>query len=298
MFHTILVPLDGSPEAEGALPLAASIAHHAGATLRLVHVITDLADRFFWAPMPGSPIEADLRRQSMTEAQDYLAAIAKRLETVGLPSVVCDVVDETVGITESIRSDALRTHADLIVMINHHRGALGRFLYGSIADELVRSLPVPVLLLTPKAPRPDLSPEPNIEHVLVALDGTAQAEQILDAAKELGQAMAAEITLLRVVSEARHPTAAQEEAAHYLDRVAVRLRASGAKVHTRVLVAGQAADALLHEAVTDADVLAVETQGRHGLTRLWHRNVVDRVVKESTHPVLILRPAAGAPVPA
>jgi len=307
MFQTILVPLDGSVEAESALPLACSVAHHAKAKLRLVRVLPDLADEYFWAPMPGSQDEIDLRQHDYEGVRGYLQTVAHRLEGHRLASVTCDVVPEVEDVSQSIRSDVLRTGADLIVMINHGRGMLGRFLHGSVADKLVRSLDVPVLLVPPRPANADLNQEPNFRHILVALDGTPESEQILAPALTISQAMGTGLTLVRVVASpppassappnpAEPIDAVRKDAPRYLEAVAQRLRASGATVHTRVLVGTEPASALLKEAGSDADLLALETQGRQGLARLLHPSVVDHVVRDSHHPILLLRRSMRSPV--
>src|SRR5580693_8686914 len=105
MFRSVLAPLDGSIFAEHALPLAASIARHAGATLRLVRVVPPLADYFFWAPLPTDPLEHELREIHRQEARDYLDDVIHRLLGVGVGPITCDVVEEEEGIGESIQAD-------------------------------------------------------------------------------------------------------------------------------------------------------------------------------------------------
>jgi nucleotide-binding universal stress UspA family protein len=321
MFQTILVPLDGSADAECALPLACSVARHAKAKLRLVRVLPDLADEYFWAPEPGTVVETDLRQHDFDAVRHYLQTVAHRIETLGngnapIP-VACDVVPEQDDISQSIRNDAVRSGADLIVMINHGRGVLGRFLHGSIADKLVGSLDVPVLLVPPRPTRPDvncetqLQPdhEPGVRHILVALDGTLESEQILSPALTVSQAMGANLTLVRVVASpppaCSEPSESPEsidavraDAPRYLEAVAQRLRASGAIVSTRVLVGTQAASELLKESHSDDEVLALETEARRGLARLLHPSVVDQVVRDTLHPVLVLRRSTRSPVKA
>jgi nucleotide-binding universal stress UspA family protein len=299
MFQTILVPLDGSRAAECALPLAESLAQHTGATLRLVRVLPDLADRFFWAPLPGTTTDADLRQHYLDQARGYLQRVAEPLSARGL-TVLCDVVvEEEEGVAESIRRDAVRTGANLVVMINQRRGVLGRFWYGSVAADLFRSVRVPVLLI-PTTGFEEPRPEATLRHILVALDGTPDAELMLEPALEMARAMGADLTLVRVVPpapEAIAPAAPAEEssdshrteACRYLDAVAERLRATGVTVQTRLLAAAEAAKGLIQSAVTDADLLALETPERHGLDRLLHRSVVEKVVHDSIHPVLVLR---------
>jgi nucleotide-binding universal stress UspA family protein len=125
MFKSILVPLDGSPFAEHALPLAASIARHTGATLRLLQVLPPLADRYFWAPTPGSQLEHDLRDHFRIKARTYLEDISHRLKG-GVP-VICDLLDEHIDIAEAIETEVAKAGIDLVVMPSHGRGALKRF---------------------------------------------------------------------------------------------------------------------------------------------------------------------------
>ncbi len=307
MFQTILVPLDGSTEAESALPLASSIARHAHARVRLVRVLPDLADEYFWAPMPGSDVETDLRQNAYEAARNYLLNVAKRLDGHGVTSVTCDVVPEEEDISDSIRHDAVRSGTGLIVMINHGRGIMGRFLHGSIADKLVGSLDVPVLLVPPRPAGADLSQEQTFHHILVALDGTPESEQVLGPALTVSQAMGASLTLIRVVASppaAVSPSPAATEnldavrknAPLYLEAMAERLRTAKATVNTRVLVGSEPASELLKEAHSDDDLLALETEGRRGLARLLHPSVVDQVVRDTHHPVLVLRRSTRSPV--
>src|SRR5208283_608632 len=81
------------------------------------------------------------------DAQEYLDGVVHRLKDAG--KVACDVMEEQEGICESICADAVKTGADVIVMTSHGRGAVARFWLGSIADKLVRTAPVPVLLVRP-----------------------------------------------------------------------------------------------------------------------------------------------------
>src|SRR4051794_5058994 len=102
MIRSLLVPLDGSAYAEHALPLAASIARRAGASLRLIRVLPPLADTLFWAPLPGDPLEIELRESHKAEARTYLENLVARLGREGAGLATCDVVEEKQGITESI----------------------------------------------------------------------------------------------------------------------------------------------------------------------------------------------------
>ena len=83
-------------------------------------------------------------------------------------------------VVPSFLAHTAETKPDLVVMTTHGRGPLGRFWLGSVADELARVLPVPLLLVRPQAEaEPDLETEPPLRQILIPLDGSKLAEQIL-----------------------------------------------------------------------------------------------------------------------
>jgi nucleotide-binding universal stress UspA family protein len=287
--RSILAPLDGSTFAEQAIPLAESIARATGAALHLFRVVPPLADYYFWAPMPGDPLEHELRESHRREAFTYLKEVSGRLHA---EAVDCDVMEEDESITDSIGAEIEKTGADLVVLASHGRGAVQRFWLGSVADKLMRTLNLPILLVRPREhPEPvDLSELVPVKHVLLALDGSAEAERILEPALAIGTAMNADFTLVRAISSSGEGGAAERrKAVDYLEGVANRLRAGGAVVRTCVH-AGDPAAALMEEAAANgADLIALETHGRGGLSRLVLGSVADKVVQASTVPVLLCR---------
>lgn len=308
MYKSILVPLDGSSFAEQALPLAASFARHSGATLRLLQVLPPLADIYFWAPTPGSQLERDLHNNFKTKAQTYLEGIAHRLS--GKVKVTYDVRDEHIDIPEAIDAEVAKAAVDLVVMPSHGRGALKRFWLGSVADQVYRTAAVPVLLARPpvEAGPANFDFEPQIHHILVTLDGSRQAEEVLESVMTAGFAMNGDLLLVRVVPHPL-PHIPTEEAtessftgpiddrlrqdpARYLQAVAGILRAKGASVRTRLLASSEPAAAIL-EAAHGIDLIAMQTRARRGVSRLIHGSVVDKVVQESTIPILINRPRSS-----
>src|SRR5205823_5964004 len=128
----------------------------------------------------------------------YLAGVVKRLREMAPVVVTSSVLEGPV--TEAIEEHARATGTDLIVMTTHGRGALSRFWLGSVADDLVRRLSVPVLLLRPSEKGPAPAALPGFRHVLIPLDGTALAEQALEPALQLAGPTSAQFTLLRVVA--------------------------------------------------------------------------------------------------
>jgi nucleotide-binding universal stress UspA family protein len=280
MYKSILVPLDKSHFAEHALPLAASVARHSGAVIRLLHVLPPLSDRYFMAPMPGSDVDKQLHDEFRKESLAYLESAAARLP--GL-SVHCDLLDEHIDIPEAIATEVAKTGVDLIVMASHGRGALQRLWLGSIADEVYRASTAPVLLARPKDERASAEGEWQIREIVAPLDGSDGAEEALEPVMNLGQAMQAQIQLVRVIPEA------QASATAYLEGVAARLSARGAHVRTQLLVSSDPAEAIA-AAAAQADLIAMRTHARGGVARLIRGSVVDKIVQASTVPILITRP--------
>jgi nucleotide-binding universal stress UspA family protein len=207
------------------------------------------------------------------------------------------VLSETVA--DSILERAWAGKADLIVMATHGRGPLSRFGTGSVTDELIRRAGMPVLLVRPGETAADIFPEPVLDNILIPLDGSALAEQVLGPALELARLMEARCTLLRVVEQpsSRHngaPDGPPEEAAAYLERMAERVREQGVPAQVQIVVARHVAEAILEEAATQAsDLIALATHGRSGLTRLLRASVADRLVRAAACPVLVYCPSGN-----
>jgi nucleotide-binding universal stress UspA family protein len=280
MFRTILVPLDGSPFAEQALPWALSIARRARASLELVqaHIVYALKDpTCAWLPYDPAA-DAECKRQE----QLYLDSTAGRLAAVSTRTAL--VLDLP---ADSIVARITLGQADLVVMTTHARGPLGRVFLGSVADEVVRRAGVPVLLVRPRDPAPGLLSDPTFQDVLVPLDGSALAEQALGPALELVRLMAGRCTLLRLEPD----TVQTEEARAYLERVAGPLRAEGVAVETCVGVSRHPAEAICAQA-QGSDLIALATHGRGGLRRLLLGSVAEAVLRHACGPVLVYRPQA------
>jgi nucleotide-binding universal stress UspA family protein len=312
MIRTVLVPLDGSPFSEHALPLGLSIARRSGATLQLLYVQPPLSSIYTERPLFGEDDQLGdhFRARILEQKSKYLESVTQRLEMLSgiLP---IPVVDEG-EVVEAIREHVLTGGVDLVVMTTHGRGPLGRMLLGGVADELVRTLNVPMILVRPTEEAPDLSQEPAPKHLVLPLDGTPLAEQIIEPAAELGQMLGTSITLMQVVQNApreRFPGEGIDQspmpkespgpiasgqgmsriaAEQYLESVADRLRQRGLAVQTCVLVEDSPAEGILKEASKrGTDLIALETHGRRGISRLLLGSVAEKIVRGGTIPVLV-----------
>lgn len=151
MYHRILVPLDGSPLAEVALPHAAAVARRFEASITLIQVVSITPVATSVSPLAGSGTEAILAMEALEAseeaARDYLGQVAKRPELEGIPVQV--EVARGSPAQEIIRR-AHQGDIDLIVMSTHGRSGLVRLVFGSVADQVLRQAGVPILLIRPK----------------------------------------------------------------------------------------------------------------------------------------------------
>jgi nucleotide-binding universal stress UspA family protein len=310
MYRSILVPVDGSPFAEHALPLALALARRSGAGIHLVTVSTPIAAAYLEGMYVGYP---ELENELNARYQAYLdRTIARLRERVDVP-ISGEVVSGEVAPTLCHLAGGGRY--DLVVMATHGRSPLGRFWLGGIADDLMRHANVPLLLVRPEDEEANLDAEPDLSKVVLPLDGTPLAEQILEPAVALAGLMPeTEIVLVRAIpreieeeepeevvvrAEARHillrvrsvEEAVRAEAEEYLARIARGLESRGLKVRTHVVVEDRPGEAILNEAEDEhAGLIALETHGRGGLSRLLHGSVADKVVRGAHVPVLVHRP--------
>lgn len=304
MYHSILVPLDGSEFGEHALPLALGLAKRTQAELHLVHVHTAVGVPDFEALTPyrfEGVGEYDDDSEVAGEENRYLESVAERLAETG--------VSTTTALISGPPTAALLAHCrswrpDLFVMATHARGPLDRARFGSIADPLVRRSRVPVLLVRgDEGPTAIADDWPGIGRVLVPLDGSALAEEVLPYAVGLAHLLDAELVLMRCLTPSVNPAVAlagtsstlaaerASEAELYLADLADELAAGGMPASLRLEDGTDAADAIVSVAAERPDTLiAMATHGRSGFTRMMLGSVADRVVRAAHGPVLLRRP--------
>ena len=140
MYNRIVVPLDGSPLSEQALPHAVAQAARFGAELILLKVLAPLHDVVFSSPAAVRTAE-DMTAQL---ARDYLEGVANGIREQGTAVQVATVEGEPY--VEIIRY-AEQQGADLIVISTRGQSGFSRWLLGSVTDRVVRGATVPVLLV-------------------------------------------------------------------------------------------------------------------------------------------------------
>jgi nucleotide-binding universal stress UspA family protein len=150
-FKRILVPLDGSPLAERALPAALALAQKFESQIILLRVLD--------IPVPTPPTShpevtigwvREARQHAHQEAESYLETVQGELDRQGVKTRI--LLRDTAP-PEDILDVAGAEDIDLIIMSSHGRSGLARWTFGSVADKVARHSPCPVLLIRqrPKA---------------------------------------------------------------------------------------------------------------------------------------------------
>jgi nucleotide-binding universal stress UspA family protein len=143
MYKKILVPLDGTPLAEAALPHAQALAKSEGAELILLRVAITPNPNFYHRDEGERRLITD---QIEEEALDYMKTEVAKLEHEGT-KVTAITRDGT--IPDTILQVAEETHADVIAMSTHGRIGIQRLFQGSVAEEVVHASHIPVMLIHP-----------------------------------------------------------------------------------------------------------------------------------------------------
>jgi nucleotide-binding universal stress UspA family protein len=259
--------------------------------------------------MEGLPV-VDQHMHSLGKAHEraYLEYLHDRLATtfdLPIAIAVLDPAEQAIhdySVPTMLAQYAAATNTDLIVLTTHGRGGIARLWLGSVADELVHQSTVPLLLIRPQQNLKAVVDLASIKQILVALDGSEIAEQILVHAQIIGELAHAAYTLLHVVEPhtrlfstpidvEMHSSQQQSLAQHYMDHKAWPFRAAGAQVQIDIRMAEQVAAAILAAACDHhADLIAIATHGNRGLDRLLLGSVADKVVRGTMLPVLLYRP--------
>ena len=136
LVQRILVPLDGSEQAEAALDRAVEVAVRNDAVIHAVRVLADTRRSAFFPPVDVGTLDAE-RQVS------YLGAIVDRLAA---RSVSAEMAVLRGGVASAVQEYVREHEIDLVVMTTHGRSGLARLLLGSTAEELLRTLMVPILV--------------------------------------------------------------------------------------------------------------------------------------------------------
>jgi nucleotide-binding universal stress UspA family protein len=289
-FRSIIVPVDGSKLAEGAIAYALALAERVRSKVRFVLVYPEQ-----YPPLLIEPANVYLKELT----QQYRERLGDSLSSIILNGPVAP----------SLVKHVREIGADLVVMTTHGRGGLRRAWLGSVTDELIRTIEIPLMVVRPQE-NEVLHPF-HVRQILVPLDGSLLAEVAVEPALAVAKLWNAEISLLQVVHPAVVPTDValpqaggyddeltanrRDSAQEYLQHVISCVRTPGARVSgTAVVGIPAVARTVLDLAKPEhIDLIAMATHGRGGLGRLVLGSTTDKVVRAAEVPVLVV-PHTGA----
>jgi nucleotide-binding universal stress UspA family protein len=290
-YKKILVPLDGSEVAEKALPYVKSIAKLKNSNVILfavsLTIFVDRRDRLF---------------------ASYLEVSAKELNTKGIKATTATSYGDP---AEEIVKYANNNKIDLIVMATHGYSRTKRWLFGSVTQKVLYGTEIPVLLIKSKSP--EVSGKLN--RILVPLDGSPFSEATLPYVEELTKKTNKEILLLHICeppvvpsygSQPINPTwkkyrdnmweETERLSTNYLNKKVAILKKKGIKAKSRVIKAqtGDVAKTIMQICKEEnIYLMVIATQGRTGVRGWVYGSVANKIVEDSSQPVLLIRPATS-----
>ncbi|HEX5167247.1 MAG TPA: universal stress protein [Thermomicrobiales bacterium] len=301
MKPTIVVPLDGSENAEQALPYARALAQRSEGSLLLVSVVDIPVEFGAWSMASAGMYGIELDKWQQ-ESHTYLQRIAGEQTGLTVTTMVRigSAAAEILAATEGAENP-------VIVTTSHGRTGLSRIFMGSVASKLVRESKCPVLVIRMR--EQPAAATPAFDRVLVPLDGSPFSEEGLERAVDVfGGGLT--LHLLRVVEVPTIPAAGMADgglalnyglideymdatrdvAAEYLKEMTEKLTAEGHTVTADVRQGIVADEVLKAAAEHQADVIAMATHGRGGLGRIFLGSVAERVLQEAERPLLLTKP--------
>lgn len=301
MYTRIVVPLDGSQLAEQVLPYARLLARALHARIELLRVFEPVSLSLV---DPDHGLFLDRIVESLRiQGQDYLEKIAATLRKEGL-TVTLAVHEGSPA--ARIVEEGEKESGSLIAMSTHGRSGIARWVLGSTTNKVIHATVRPLVVVRSRDPQA-LPAEVKLTTVIVPLDGSSHAEQVLPHVIGLAKALGAKVMPVRVTPTPAeyHPLGypvgpfpdffqkVDAEAGTYLGDIAQRLRGEGVASVEPELLHGDAAAQIVEVAQRTADSLvAMTSHGRSGVGRWLLGSIADRVVSYSGDPVLMVRSAA------
>ena len=263
----ILVALDGKPAAESIFPALMPLARRVPSEFLLLKVVDrkEAEDKAiaYLQRMQAALGRHELRVAIAVDAGEPGPAILKRLESGGF---------------------------DVAAMTTHGRRGLDRLLMGSVAEHVVRHARVPVILTRTQAVIGEWS------RIVVPLDGSPEAESILEPVERLAKLADATVYLVHVAEvlgasgpgvEHTYSAVVAPDLTAYLKALQVRLAARGLAVEIRSMIGSPAGEAVRYAGDIGAGLIAVTTHGRTGIRRALMGSVTEQILRTAPCPVLV-----------
>lgn len=298
--HKILVPCDFSAGFDYALRYALDIASHTRAEVHLLY-----AEVLFepFADVSASASPTDKIREKLKQSTEPYKGVAYDPKQVAITYAV----ERGIAAAPAILTYASEHDIDMIVMGTHGRRGLRRMAMGSVAEEVVRMAPCPVLTVhLPKqeedgAWKPKTAPA--ITSLLVPVDFSKHSRLALRYAKELGALLQARLELLHVIEETLHPAFygptvqsiydvqpdIEKRARQHLSDLFDEVGGPQVEYLLKVMPGRATYDIVAYAEERKIGLIVMPTHGRTGLDHFFMGSVAEKVVRRANRPVFTVK---------
>lgn len=262
MINKVLVPLDGSRASELAIGPAIKLLRRTEGNLVLLHAVTPSE---YFSVTAREYVQQERRRSAA-----YLQQLSERIGANGIGIRERIVTGEA---SREIVAEARRSQADLIAMSSHGRSGIREWAFGSVAERVLRTTNVPVLVFRKNGSVPF-----SIRRIMIALDGSEEALAVVGPAADLAAAFEARIELVH----------AGKTLPPALPMAEKMLKQHGVGYDTRLLRGDPAGAILDHLEEKKADLLALTTTGKTRRDQMFFGSVAEELLKKCGRPILVV----------
>jgi nucleotide-binding universal stress UspA family protein len=301
MLQTLLFAHDFSPSSERALAYAIDLVERTDATLHLAYVEKtpeSVLDEGTRSPLPSYKLEGRFRERCRTSLEKH--------ELDPDDDRLVYHADRNEAVAPALLHVAEKEAADLIVMGTHGRRGVQRAIYGSVAEEVLRTASCPVFTARVQGEAPSESTTAPIERIAVPIDFSDLSRRALHYAARLASVYNVPLRLLHAVEEPTLPPiyemqSPKMKSREVKERAERELRAWGEAVGddgpeiSYVVHRGEPEDTVAQAAAHVDTLTVMGTRGRSGVRRTMLGSVTEAVMREAHGPVLAARSFPDAP---
>jgi len=287
MWERILVPLDGSSLAELALAYAEELAIAFNSEVVLLYV--------------SEPRESQYRHMQ----QLYLDGVSKQVREHIKEHAEVRAIVLPGEPAEQIIDYAEKNNVSVIIMASHGRSGIMPWATGGVANKVLHTTRVPVLLIKVVKPPQRVPGKHLLNRILVPLDGSEAGEAAVPYIQGLIDRLGSEVVLFGVVLAGQHVRTVggldyilypeqelelvKAEAREYLDQVYHWLKGRKGRVRVELKVGEVAREIIRFAEETSAGLIAISAHGRSGIEKWVFGSIANKILQTSNVPVLVVR---------
>jgi len=291
MIQDILFARDFSPSSDRALAYGLDLAKRTGARQHMMYVQVQERSLLEAPKIADVPLDK-LQEKFRSRNREVLERYADEVPDEDLHHHV--ERDEAAGL--ALVGFAERKGIDLIVIGTYGRRGVQRVIYGSVAEDVLRTAPCPVLIARAEE---EPAPSDTVERIVVPADFSELSKGALHYAQALARVYEVPLRVLHVVDTPQRPYVYELQADHMASREAqaraeraleewVEAPDEGLKI-TSSVHRGEAAETIVDIASKPSDLIVMATRGRSGLRRTMIGSVTEEVIRRANGPVVAAR---------